>query len=678
MDMSGLVAVATPQQVTQMKAQEQEAGKPITQAPVLDAMASFVKSCWERARDHKVSSGLTERLLACDRQRRGEYDPAKLQEIRKVGGSEIYMMLTDIKCRAALAWIKDIRQAYGDEEWILAPTAEPSIDPMIREAIIEGVAEEARMAFELGMTQPSPQAFRQRIEEMENEVKLKLAESAQKSADGMATHIRDQLQEGGWDKALNEFLNDFVTYPAAFIKGPVVRRKRALKWGAGHKPEVSTSAKREFYRVSPYDSFPSPEATSTQDGYFCERVRFTMRDLQAVKGVKGYRDDQIQKVLDDFNAGGLRQWLYGDTEKNLLDGRGTMLVNPNEAVDGIEFWGQCSGALLIDWGMKGCKATETYDISATLIGNYVIRAVLNPDPLGARPYASASFDEIPGTIWGSCPPELMRDIQTMCNASARALANNVAMASGPLVEITIDRLADGERVTQQYPWRQFQTTSDKTGGGQPAIRYYQPNMHAQELLEIFRFFSTRADEVTGIPNYVYGSGQAGGAGRTAQGLSMLMDNASKGIKAAIGNVDNAIGFVITIMYNHNMLYDQDESIKGDMQIVVKGAVGMMMKEQLQERRQGFLAATANPIDAPIMGMKGRAYLLGQVAKPLQLDTRKIVPTPDELDRRAEEQQAQQQAQMEQELEFERDPDGQVLGARVRQAPVAPAAPALPA
>jgi hypothetical protein len=34
-------------------------------------------------------------------------------------------------------------------------------------------------------------------------------------------------------------------------------------------------------------------------------------------------------------------------------------------------------------------------------------------------------------------------------------------------------------------------------------------MHAQELLEIFRFFSTKADEATGIPNYVYGSGQVG-------------------------------------------------------------------------------------------------------------------------------------------------------------------------
>jgi hypothetical protein len=323
--------------------------------------------------------------------------------------------------------------------------------------------------------------------------------------------------------------------------------------------------------------------------------------------------------------------------------------------------------------MTGVKANEAYDITAILVGNHVIRAALNPDPLGNRPYATSSFDEVPGTIWGTCPPELMRDLQQMCNAAARALANNTAMASGPLVEITVDRLADGEKVTQQYPWRQFQTTSDKTGGGQPAIRYYQANMHAQELLEIFRFFSTKADEATGIPNYVYGSGQSGGAGRTAHGLAMLMDNASKGIKQAIGNIDCAVTFIIGLLYNHNMLYDPDESIKGDMQIVAKGALGMVMREQLQEKRQSFLQATMNPFDSQIMGVEGRAYLLGEVARPLQLDTRKIVPGPQELQRRKEEMAAQQAAQMQAEqgdvmpagVDLQRDETGAVQGMNFR-------------
>lgn len=659
----GLVAVATPKQVTEQRAIAEQ-GTAIKQEVVIESLARYISTCWASARDHKVSAGLTERLLKCDRQRRGEYDPDKLAEIKKIGGSEIFMMLTDVKCRAALSWIKDVMQSYGSETWTLSPTAEPDLGADIREAIIEGVAQEAEDAFAAGVVAPSPMAFRNRLEEMTEEVRLKLSEEAKKRAASMETHIRDQLQEGGWDRAFDDFLNDFVTYPAAFLKGPVVRRSRTLKWGQDFKPQVTTDAKRHFYRVSPYDLFPSPDATSVQDGFICERVRFSIRDLMSVKGVKGYRDDAIDMVIDEYGRGGLREWLYGDIEKSVLDGKGSSTwVNPAAMIDGVEYWGQCSGKDLAEWGMKGCKANESYEVTAILIGRHVIRAVLNPDPLGQRPYMSSSFEKVPGTIWGTCPPELMRDIQSMCNGSARALANNVAMASGPLVEITIDRLADGERVTQQYPWRQMQTTSDKTGGGQPAVRYYQPNMHAQELLEIFRFFSTRADEVTGIPNYVYGSGQAGGAGRTAQGLSMLMDNASKGIKQAIANIDGGMSFVITCMYNHNMLFDPDESIKGDMQIIAKGALGMVMKEQLQEKRQGFLQATMNPFDTQIMGMEGRAYLLGEVAKPLQLDTKRIVPTPEVLKKREHEMKMQQameqQASMPEGVNVERDAEGAV-------------------
>jgi hypothetical protein len=42
----------------------------------------------------------------------------------------------------------------------------------------------------------------------------------------MERHIRDQLQDGGWVRSFNDFLNDFVTYPAAFIKGPVSVARR--------------------------------------------------------------------------------------------------------------------------------------------------------------------------------------------------------------------------------------------------------------------------------------------------------------------------------------------------------------------------------------------------------------------------------------------------------------------
>jgi hypothetical protein len=67
-----------------------------------------------------------------------------------------------------------------------------------------------------------------------------------------------------------------------------------------------------------------------------------------------------------------------------------------------------------------------------------------------------------------------------------------------------------------YPWKLWQTTSDRTGGGQPGIRFFQPNMNAEELDGIVQTFMRQADEVTGIPNYTYGSSSACASARAAR------------------------------------------------------------------------------------------------------------------------------------------------------------------
>ena len=44
-------------------------------------------------------------MLRALRQRNGDYEPEKLAQITRQGGSEIYMMLTEVKCRAAESWL---------------------------------------------------------------------------------------------------------------------------------------------------------------------------------------------------------------------------------------------------------------------------------------------------------------------------------------------------------------------------------------------------------------------------------------------------------------------------------------------------------------------------------------------------------------------------------------------
>jgi len=118
-----------------------------------------------------------------------------------------------------------------------------------------------------------------------------------------------------------------------------------------------------------------------------------------------------------------------------------------------------------------------------------------------------------------------------------------------------------------------------------------------------------------------------GAGRTSSGLSMLMGAGGKGIRQVVMHIDmDLVRPIVERQFSYNMRYDEDESIKGDVEVVPKGANNLAVKETVNLRRIEFLNATANPIDVEIIGRDGRAAILREVAKGLQMDVDEVVPS----------------------------------------------------
>jgi hypothetical protein len=158
---------------------------------------------------------------------------------------------------------------------------------------------------------------------------------------------------------------------------------------------------------------------------------------------------------------------------------------------------------------------------------------------------------------------------------------------------------------------------------------------------VYERFSRIADEVSAVPAYTYGDTDIGGAGKTASGLSMLISQASKGIKHVIAGLDqHIIEPAVWMVFAYNMLYNPDETIKGDIEIKARGAVSLIAKEQQQVRRNEFLNATNNQLDAQIMGLPGRATLLREVAKSLEMPIDDVVPDPQNIESMAQQGQLQ--------------------------------------
>jgi hypothetical protein len=102
--------------------------------------------------------------------------------------------------------------------------------------------------------------------------------------------------------------------------------------------------------------------------------------------------------------------------------------------------------------------------------------------------------------------------------------------------------------------------------------------------------------------------------------------------------------LIERIFDENMLNYPDPSIKGDMVVTTTGAVSLMVKETMADRRLAFLQTTNNPVDLKLMGYAGRATLLREAGKTLELAGQKIVQDEVEIERDvAQEQQAQAQS-----------------------------------
>jgi hypothetical protein len=646
--MAGLVIVKSNAQLDADSAAEQAVrdADARQQIPVLGGLASHVRKCWEAARDAKQP--IERQMLKALRQRTGEYEPDKINEIRKTGGSEIFMMLTETKCRGAESWLRDILLDEGMVPFDLKPTPIPDGPPDFEQKVTALVAQNVIQAIQGGQ-QLDPLMMETFQEQALEDIRNKLVEDAADRAERMKRQIQDQFAEGGMVDGFNAFISDLATYPAAVLKGPTVRRTRQMDWAqapdGSYSPKVTEKLIPTYSRVDPFRIYPEPGLTRLREGYVIEHHRLSKADLSELIGVPGYDDGAIRAVLDE---GSNSEWLWSaEFIKAELENKFNIWRADSNKFDALEFWGQVSGQDLIDFGLPSDEVPDTarmYDACVWLVGHRVIKATLNYDPLGDKPYRMTSAVKRPGALWGVSYPELIEDVQAMCNAAARALANNMGLASGPQVEVSVDRLAEGEKVSKVYPWKIWQTVSDPLGSGQAAVRFNQPDDRSGPLLAVYGQFARMADEQSGIPAYVYGDGQVGGAGRTASGLSMLMGSAGKGIRQTIMHIDfDVIGPIVEAQYNWNMQYVDDPSIKGDCEIIPRGAVTLANREQLNVRRVEFLQATANPIDSQIVGPTGRAAILREVAKGLAMPVDDIVPTNEQIEIREEMTRQQQMA-----------------------------------
>jgi len=637
----GVLRVVSPAQLeTALQKQDQDrAAAQVSEGPVMTNLAGFIRTQFEMMKQHRndAMAGWSERLLIALRAFNGQYDATKIAEIRKFGGSEVYARIIAMKCRGASSLLRDVYLA-PDRPWGLSPPQDPDVPPQIVATVQQLVQAEIAAMSQAGIP-PDPTVIRDRTLQLMEGARMAAKKRATQQAKVAEERIDEILTQGGFYKAFAEFITDLPLFPFACIKGPTVRIVPTVVWEEG-VAVVAQQPKLFWNRVSPFDLWWTPGASDIEDASVIERTRVTRADLNDLLDLPGYNHEEVRAVLDEYGRGGLADdWDTTDSERAVMESRENPQTNRSGMISCLEFQGNVQGRMLLEYGMSAEEIPDPmrdYFAQAWLIGTHIIKVQLSPSPRKRHSYFITSFEKVPGTPVGNGLPDILSDVQEVANASLRALVNNLSISSGPQVVVNDDRLAPDEDGEELYPWKRWHVQSDPMGNNsQVPISFFQPLSNANELLGVYQQFNNMADELSAIPKYLSGQG-VGGAGRTASGLAMLMGNASKILQTVAANIDrDVLDPLLTQLFDMLMLTDQSGMLTGQEQVRVMGVNVAIQRETQRARQLEFLQITANPLDAQIVGPKGRAAVLRSVSQTIGLDSASIVPTDDELNKMQE-------------------------------------------
>ena len=602
---------------------------------------------------------IEDRWLQDLRQYKGLYEPNEWTRLREDKmRSKLFSRMTRRKVKAYDSRMMEMLFPNGkDRNWSLKSTPEPDtvMTPVAQAMIQQRMQEEFQQTVQqLSQERNQPpeqvaqflQANGYQPEIDQEEIRRIMIAVARACCDRMSNMIADQLSELHYKQICRKVLHSGHVFGLGIMKGPLAQKKQRPmwhfdqgQWQMAMQPKLMPYI--EFVPV--WSWYPDPAARSLNDIEFCyQRHVMTRQQVNELNNRPNFNPELIADYLSEYPEGDAEPLSFETQLDAQDDTTSSQDARTDRRYEVLEYWGVLPAETLRELGVEA-DPTSTYWISAWILGHYIIRLGAAPIQGIDHPYHCYFFEEDETSIVGEGVPALMRDDQSALNATVRAMMDNMASTVGAQYEVNTDLMHPSERVRDIYPNRVWFRRGDSR---YPAIRAIEVSSRLQEFLALKGTFETQIHENT-LPAYMQGQ-QAGGAGRTASGLSMLMGSANLDVKDQITSFDLGITRpMIRGFYHWNMQFNPDENLKGDYEVVARGSSSLVAKEIRAGQLDQLLPLLANPQYAQFVNQRN---LLEEIFKTRDLMDTEILLTPQEYDeRQALEQQIKQQAQQIQKL-----------------------------
>ena len=550
------------------------------------------------------------------RQYKGIYDPEILNNLKK-NKSKVYPRYTRSKVNPCIAKLNNILFPDARTNWDIKPTKKPRLNQTQLLSIAESLISTDEQGAQIPVTKES--------------LDMAINKFAMDTAEKMKVTIEDQLTEGGYKEKAKKVIRSGVIYGTGVLKGPlsegIIVRDTKKNETTGELEQIEETIYKPFFDdVSIWRFYPDMSVTDFEDCSFVfEDNGMSKHELLKLARREDFFADPIiehvrQNPKGDYKP---RQW------ENELKTMGERSVNQaSSAYEVVEFNGYLDGSEMYDAGLIPEEdAEKELFVNIWLLGGKVIKA--EPLPLELVDlYHLFYFEKDESSILGEGQPRAYRDTQISICSTTRAMLDNGAMVSAPIVEINLDLIEDGEDVDNVSPGRRFLRSGIGQGAQYPAVRIYNIQSHTQEYLAILERLNAQGDMESTLPSYQF---MEPTVSETPEGVAIRNANINLTMNDIVKFFDIANESFLGAIYKWNMAYNPDESIKGDMEVKAIGSSSLIGKDVMATSLDSF-ARTLTPEER--VYIKTREFL-GERVKNRDIDPDAILRTEDEAQAKIE-------------------------------------------
>jgi len=552
-------------------------------------------------------------------------------QMAKPHRSTVYIGLTRQKTNAAEARISDILLPTDDRNWGIKPTPKPQLMAMSRDTQMAGDKETGQPLLHPETGQPL--AMR--------DIARAAMETARKKSDAMQLEIEDQLVECDYNGELRKVIHNAARLGTGVIKGPIVTNRTRKAWqpykdmqgNTIHQLDIVTEVTPASFSIDPRNVWPDPgcgDSIHNGKGIY-EREQMTSRQVRDLAKQPGYMKEQIRKVLEEGPKKSVTfQELKDDDQRDIA----------RDVYEMWSYWGEVDHDDLEAAGIKLGEKDELRAVSAcvVMINSTIVKAYLNPLEGGELPYDFYVWERVADSVWGYGIPYLMRAQQKVLNAAWRQMMDNAGVSSGPQIIVKAGAIQPADK-QWQISARKIWFATDEVDDVRKAFTAVEFNSHQVELSGIIKMAMELADMETGVP--VIMQGEKGAAPDTVGGMQMLMNSANVVLRRLVKQFDDMITRPhIRRYYDYNMMYNEDEEVKGDFSIDARGSSALLIRDIQNQAFLNLLAAGANPVYGIYLDTQ---KLFEKALQAQHIDPKEVFKSEEELEKIKEQQKNPQQA-----------------------------------